>query len=307
MQLQLLVLADVLQHSKGLRVQTLRLLSDSFVVEDLRVAPVGVPTAELPDLEERIPVNGADDVVNGEVLKDLVSNELGCVWDVLSVLPVNNLSLLTSIGERQILTILQSSVELLTKLSVGLTDILCEGLILLVQQRLDNGDGPGGIQDVDTRTLVLRCDLDRCVHTRGGGSTNQKWHLHSTLLHLLCDCHHFVKRWSDQTGETNHINLVLLGSVQNVVAVAHDTDVDNLEVVAPQHNTDNVLTDVVDITLHSCHENNTSTLLLIRILTSFKGFHALLLLHEGDEVGNSLLHHTGGLDHLRQEHLAGTE
>ncbi|MCY1528763.1 hypothetical protein D9M68_638810 [compost metagenome] len=34
---------------------------------------------------------------------------------------------------------------------------------------------------------------------------------------------------------------------------------------------------------------------------------ALLFFDEGDQVGHGLLHHAGGLDHLRQEHLARAE
>mmetsp|Transcript_45881 Transcript_45881/g.82585 ORF Transcript_45881/g.82585 Transcript_45881/m.82585 type:complete len:343 (-) Transcript_45881:1114-2142(-) len=63
----------------------------------------------------------------------------------------------------------------------------------------------------------------------------------------------------------------------------------------------------MDIALDGCHEHYAVPLGLVGIFTRRKGRKALLLLHEWSKVGHSLLHHTGTLDDLRQEHLSCAE
>ena len=68
-----------------------------------------------------------------------------------------------------------------------------------------------------------------------------------------------------------------------------------------EHDADDVLADVVHVALHR-REHDPAGRLPLREPKLL-----LLLLHEGHEIGDGLLHHSGGLHHLRQEHLACAE
>ena len=79
----------------------------------------------------------------------------------------------------------------------------------------------------------------------------------------------------------------------------------HLEVIAPENDGDDVFTNVVDVSLHCRHEDDAGVRLLDHLALG-RG-QPLLLLHEGDEMCDGLLHDTRALDDLRQEHFARTE
>ncbi len=59
----------------------------------------------------------------------------------------------------------------------------------------------------------------------------------------------------------------------------------------------------MNVALDGCEED-----LALRLDDVASGFQCGFFgLHERCEMGDGLLHHAGGLDHLRQEHLAGSE
>jgi hypothetical protein len=80
----------------------------------------------------------------------------------------------------------------------------------------------------------------------------------------------------------------------------HHAEVDHLEVVAAEHHADDVLADVVHVTLDGGHDD------LAVVLAHVAGAQ-LFFLDEGQQVGDGFFHHAGGLHHLRQKHLAGAE
>jgi len=65
-------------------------------------------------------------------------------------------------------------------------------------------------------------------------------------------------------------------------------------VVAAKDNSNNILSDVMNITFHCCQYYHSS-------IATF------LLLHELDQVVHSFFHHTCSLNDLGQEHLASTK
>ena len=79
----------------------------------------------------------------------------------------------------------------------------------------------------------------------------------------------------------------------------HDAEVDDLEVVALEHDADDVLADVVHVALDRGGNDGSRAL----GLSAF----AFLVLHEGYQVGHRLLHDAGAFHHLGQEHLARAE
>ncbi len=99
--------------------------------------------------------------------------------------------------------------------------------------------------------------------------------------------------------------MFVAGRLQNLLTGHHHAQIDDLVVVAAQHDADDVLADVVDVTLDGGHDDGAAR-------GRFGGFAAdacglLLLLHKRHKVSHGLLHHAGALHDLRQEHLAVAE
>ena len=94
-----------------------------------------------------------------------------------------------------------------------------------------------------------------------------------------------------------------------MLARTHDTDIVYLEVVAAENDSNNVLPNIMHVSLDSCHENFSGVVGVV-VLIEFIGIqtlsdHVILLLffHERKKICHGFLHHAGGFDHLRQEHL----
>ena len=89
--------------------------------------------------------------------------------------------------------------------------------------------------------------------------------------------------------------MMLLGGLQDGFLVHHHAQVYHIEPVAPQDDARDVLADVMDVTLDRRVDDDRA----LRRL--FSGVHV------GLQNGDCILHHLGGLYHLRQEHFAGAE
>ena len=86
----------------------------------------------------------------------------------------------------------------------------------------------------------------------------------------------------------------------------HDAEVDDLVIVAGEHDADDVLADVVDIALDRRHQDLAGSLALA-IVDAVGGVRQFLGLHMRQQPGHRLLHDARRLHHLRQEHLSGAE
>ena len=156
---------------------------------------------------------------------------------------------------------------------------------------------------MDDRAGIMRCDLDRGMHPRGGRAANQQRNFSNTeplvALHLGGNIGHLLERGRDQARQADHVGAFNLGTRKNLVARDHHAHVDHIEVVALEHDRDDVLADVVDIALDGRdHDLPAGPQIAGR---------RLLGLDIGHQMGDRLFHHAGRLDHLRQEHLAGTK
>src|ERR1044071_1954242 len=120
------------------------------------------------------------------------------------------------------------------------------------------------------------------------------------MLHFLRNMHHLVERWRDQTTETHDINFLSLRSLDDLLGRDHDAKIDDLVVVARKHNTNDVLTYVVNITLHSCHQHSCGSFSNTTVLS-------LLFFEEWHQVGDGFFHYASALHHLGKKHLAGSE
>ena len=150
---------------------------------------------------------------------------------------------------------------------------------------------------MDHRVRVARRDLDRRVDAGRGRAADQQRRRHPLALHRRRDVDHLVQRRRDQPRQPDEVRADLARRVQDPRGRHHDPEVDHLVVVAAQHDAHDVLADVVDVALDGGHHDRAGT--PARALP--------LRLEVGDQDGHGLLHHPGALDHLGQEHPAGTE
>ena len=79
----------------------------------------------------------------------------------------------------------------------------------------------------------------------------------------------------------------------------HHAEVEDLEVIALEHDAHDVLADVVHVPLHGGEHDPSCRLALPA--------QPLLGFDEGDQVGHRLLHHPGAFYHLGEEHLPRAE
>jgi hypothetical protein len=117
----------------------------------------------------------------------------------------------------------------------------------------------------------------------------------------LGDVDHLVQRRRDQAGQADHVD-VLARRFEDLVGRHHHAQVDDLVVVALQHDADDVLADVVHVALDRGHQDLAGG--CCSPLAAASSFSASM---NGMQVGDRLLHHARALDHLRQEHLARAE
>eukprot|EP00053_Salpingoeca_punica_P018065 m.175524 g.175524 ORF g.175524 m.175524 type:complete len:1311 (+) comp17350_c0_seq2:4566-8498(+) len=302
--LQQLLVHNALQHGLGVVVQLLGLGADGGVVEDLRVVAVRVSTAQLPRLEKRLPVDVGQNAAELDAVEHLDTEEVGLVRRVAA--EVNLQLLLAGHSQRHIDAVFHRLKVLLANLLVLLLDV--GGKVVagtLVEQGGHGHDRLGRVQNVHDRVAVALRDLHGGVDLGRGGAADEQRDLHAGALHFLGDIDHLVERGSDEARETDDVGLVLDGGLEDLRAGCHDTEVDDLVVVAAEHNSDNVLANVVHVALDRGNDNNAVVAGLLRGAGRKVGVGQLtLLLHERDEVSDGLLHHAGALDDLRQKHLA---
>ena len=143
------------------------------------------------------------------------------------------------------------------------------------------------IQHMHHRLAVEWRDLHRSMSLAGGCATDQQGNLHPEPLHLAGHMNHLIQRRSDQSAESDHVDAFLHGGLQNFRARDHHAEVDDLVVIAAQHHADDVLANVMNITLHRGHEDfSLSTNGL-----AGRERRRLLGFHEGKKIRHRLLHH----------------
>ena len=108
---------------------------------------------------------------------------------------------------------------------------------------------------------------------------------------------HLFQRRCDQAGQADDVGILLLGGVEDGLGVHHHPQVDDFEIIALEHHTDDVLADVVHVALDRGHDD----------LAGGAGISGLLRFDIGNQIGHRLFHHPRRLHHLGQEHLAVAE
>ena len=138
---------------------------------------------------------------------------------------------------------------------MGLAERLVVGAMLRHERRLAlvaqkagrHGHRAAGIEHVDHRLAVVRRNLDGRVRPAGGCSADEQRQLETLALHLAGHVHHLVERRRDQAAEADHVRLLRLGAFEDLFAGDHHPHVDDLVVIAGEHDADDVLADVVNV------------------------------------------------------------
>ena len=154
---------------------------------------------------------------------------------------------------------------------------------------------------MDHAVLVMRRDANSRVFVAGRCAADQQRNVHLQSLHLFGDVDHLVKARRDQTRKANHVDVVLRGFFQNLLARNHHAKVDDLVVVTAQNNANDVLSDVVNVTLN-CRQQNLAAEAL-----AFETGIQFFLLHERQQVRNRFLHHASRFHDLWKKHLPAAE
>ena len=166
-----------------------------------------------------------------------------------------------------------------------------------LDERAGDADRPRRVDDVDDRARVGRRDLDRGVGPRRRRAADEQRDREALALHLGRDVGHLVERRGDQPRQADQVGVDLDRLLEDARGRDHHAEVDDLVVVAAEHDPDDVLADVVDVALDRRGDDRAG---------STAGAFALRL-EIRDQDGDGLLHHPGALDDLRQEHPAGPE
>ena len=145
--------------------------------------------------------------------------------------------------------------------------------------------------------MIDRSYFQRRVHLRRSSSTNQKRYIQSGFLQFDSYMGHFLQRRSNQTTKTYHVYFFLNSALNDSLCGNHYSQVDNLIAIASHYHGNNILTDIVYITFH-CGK---------QYLSGRSHSFYFFRLDNRLQNSNSLLHCTGSLHHLRQEHLSCTE
>src|SRR6185503_8311973 len=287
-------LADgLLEQATRVRVQVARLLADLRVGEDVREL-----AAELPGVEERHPVDVARQIFERVVVEDTHAEEARHRRHVRIPAAVETVG--ARLCDRQLRTLDLLAMMLLAPrrvLALDARDVL--GTLVAGHQLLTDADRPRRVLHVHDGAFVLRIDLHRGVRGRSGRATDQQRQLEALPLHFPGNVHHLVERRRDQARQADHVGALAPRSLEDALARHHYAQVDDLEVVALEHDADDVLADVVHVALDGRHDD-----LAVRARGTAVGF---LLLDVRDQVRDGLFHHARGLDDLGQEHLAGAE
>ncbi len=291
---QPLLFDDALEHAACVAIQLAGLGADDFVAENRREL-----AGQLPCLEERRPVDEFDQLLQRVVVENV---DAWLAWGRWSVgVPIAVEALRTGFFERhQALGIAAVTVACADFRVIGIVGGN-EGLAQVARdQRLRHAHGTRGVLHPHGGRGVVRVDLQRGVRARGRCAADQQRNVKALPLHLARHMRHFFQRWRDEAGQPDQIRVFFASAIQDHLRRDHHAQIHHIEVVAGQHHADDVLADVVYVALDGCHDDLAVGLADIAGAQFFR-------FDEGQQIGHRLFHHTRGLDHLRQKHLAGAE
>ena len=283
------VLDDALQHLLRVGEQAARTFADHRVVEDR-----GIVARQFPGAEEGRPVDIVDQILEVPILEDM---NAGQAWTGGLQIFVDLEAVGAGVLDAEQLALPLAFARLADMLIIGLGPGDEVGLLRFGDQRGGDADGAAGVEHMDDRACEGRVDAQRGMDLRRGGAADQQRHGHVGALHFGGDRHHLVQRGGDETAEADHVGVIFVGGLEDVLPGHHHPHVDDVEAIALKHDPDDILADVVDVALDGRHDD-----LALALRAGF-----FRRLDEGQEMRDRLLHDAGGFHDLGQEHLARAE
>ena len=133
---------------------------------------------------------------------------------------------------------------------------MVEARVLGRKQRSDDADRAARVIDVHgLRARVAGMDLDRGVDAARRRAADQQGNVEALALHFGGDMNHLVERRRDEAGEADHVDLLLARDSEDLRGRRHHAEVDDLVIVAGEHDADDVLADVVHVALDGRHHD----------------------------------------------------
>ena len=142
----------------------------------------------------------------------------------------------------------------------------CDGTLQLVYN-LHVAAGVGG---VDHQSVIFGSHLYGCVHRARCGSAHNHRNGDTGLLEVAQHHNHLLQRRGDEAAEAHIVSIVGLHRLYNGAWLYHHAQVHDAATAHRQHHRNDILSDVVDVTLHGCDHNPRFRLeaivLIVRIL-----------------------------------------
>jgi hypothetical protein len=138
------------------------------------------------------------------------------------------------------------------------------------------------------------------VHAAGRRAADEEGNVEALALHLGGDVNHLVERRGDEAGKADRMSLLFARDSEDLGRRRHHAEIDDLVIVASQHDPDDVLADVVHVALDGREHDRPGGLPVVAAGRLFR-------FHIGQQNRHRLLHHARGLHDLRQEHFARAE
>ncbi len=258
----------------------------------------GIVAGQLPGLEERRPVDPRHQVLERVIVEHRQAGRAGHRRHRGA--PVDGQPVPPRIRERLPPLLRPVAAPLLPHVAILLAGVRDEAVAEgIAQQVAGHAHRPRGVEHVHGGPLVVRLDLHGGVDPRGRGAADEERNGEPLALHLARHERHFLERGGDEPAEPDDVDPLAARRLEDLGARHHHAEVDDLVVVALQHDAHDVLADVVDVTLHRGHEHAPVGLRHVGGLP--------LRLDVRDQVRDGLLHDARALHHLGQEHLPGAE
>ena len=143
-------------------------------------------------------------------------------------------------------------------------------------------------------------NLDRGMDAARRRAADQERNVEALALHLGGDVNHLVERRRDEAGKADRVGLLLARDGEDLRRRRHHAEIDDLVIVAGEHDADDVLADVVHVALDGREHDRARGLALVAAGGLFR-------FHVGQEDRHRLLHHARRLHDLRQEHFSCAE
>ena len=105
------------------------------------------------------------------------------------------------------------------------------------------------------RARIARMDLHRGMDAARRRAADEERDVEALALHLGRDMDHLVERGRDEAGKADRVRLPFARDREDLRGRRHHAEIDDLVIVAGEHDADDVLADVVHVALDGRHHD----------------------------------------------------